>query len=538
MSAKPVYRVSAGDTVGASARAVARGGMPRTSYVAGDQGHPSMSGWMPPLQSADTAWLRDKNISNARIRDMQRNEGWITSGIDRQVDMLVGGMMRLNSKPDGEALGITPKQAHQLGRAIQSVFRSWAEDPVFRNDAERHLPFAGQMGLMAREFCAMGESIAINRWIDRPGWGFRTAVQVVESDRLSNPNGMPDTEQLRAGVEKDGDNAAIAYHFRRKHPGDTLGVSGDGFRWERVERWDHIGAWERPKVLHVFDKREPGQTRGVSKLVAVLSKMRMLSRYSESEVRTAAINATIVGSLYTQLGAEYAADRLGSDPTPGNDWNAFNQQRADFYGNRNVLDEARFLTLFPTDRLDLNTQPRQTAGYPAFQRAFLQAFAAAIGISYEQLSMDWSQTNYSSARAALNEVWRGVARLRQVLIWGAATPIFAAVLEDALDADMIEIPKGCADFYDAPAAWLRCEWIGPGRGFIDPVKEAQASGMRQDGMISTLEKEAAEQGGDWEMIIEQIAAERAEMARLGLTRGDVDLAVQPRTDQDDRRPNQ
>jgi lambda family phage portal protein len=363
-------------------------------------------------------------------------------------------------------------------------------------------------------------------------------LQVVEPDRMSNPNGMPDTDQLRAGVEKDENNAPIAYHFRRRHPGDTLSLGANGLRWDRVERWDRVGNWDRPKVLHVYDKREPGQTRGVSKLVAGLSKMRMLSRYSESEVRTAAINATIVGSLYTQLGAEYAADRLGSDQGSSLDWKGFNEQRAEFYGDRNVLDDARFLTLFPTDRLDLNTTPRQTAGYPAFQTAFLQAFAAMIGISYEQLSMDWSNTNYSSARAALNEVWRGVARLRQVLIWGAAGPTFAAFLEDALDGDKIEVPRGCADFYDAPAAWLRCEWIGPGRGFIDPVKEAQASGMRQDGMISTLEREAAEQGGDWEMILEQLAAERSEMDRLGLSRGPTNLSVKPRTDEEDRRPNE
>jgi lambda family phage portal protein len=409
---------------------------------------------------------------------------------------------------------------------------------VFRCDAERQLPFSGNMGLMAREFVGIGESVGILRWIERPGWNFRTALHVVEPDRLSNPTGMPDSDRLRAGVEKDENNAPVAYHFRRRHPGDAYNLGGNGFKWDRVERWDRVGTWDRPKVLHVYDKREPGQTRGVSKIVSILSKMRMLSRYSESEVRTAAINATIVGSLYTQLGAEYAADRLGNDGQSNIDWASFNNQRADFYNDRNVLDDARFLTLFPTDRLDLNTQPRQTAGYPAFQTAFLQAFAATLGISYEQLSMDWSNTNYSSARAALNEVWRGVSRLRQVLIWGAAGPTFAAFLEDALDADMIEVPRGCADFYDAPSAWLRCEWIGPGRGFIDPVKEAQASGMRQDGMISTLEREAAEQGGDWEMILEQLSAERAEMERLGLARGPTNLSVKPRTDEDDRRPNE
>jgi capsid protein len=130
--------------------------------------------------------------------------------------------------------------------------------------------------------------------------------------------------------------------------------------------------------------------------------------------------------------------------------------------------------------------------------------------------MDWSQTNYSSARAALNEVWRGVIRLRGVLIWGAAQPIYAAWLEDALDAGMIDVPKGCADFYDAPAAWLNADWIGPARGYVDPVKEAQASALRIDGRISTLEREAAEQGQDWEEILAQLARERDAMANLGL----------------------
>lgn len=224
------------------------------------------------------------------------------------------------------------------------------------------------------------------------------------------------------------------------------------------------------------------------------------------------------------MGAEYAADRLGTD---GNtDWEDFNGQRADFYSKRRVLDEARFLTLFPSDRLDLNTQPRQTAGYPAFQKSFLQAFAANLGISYEQLSMDWSSTNYSSARAALVEVWRGVMRIRQRLVEGFALPVYAAWLEDALDAGTIMPPRGCADFYDAPAAWLNATWIGPARGFIDPVKEAQASALRIKAKISTLERENADQGEDWEQVLAQQERESA----MG---GDVstDLAVASATDE-------
>ncbi|MBI4921865.1 MAG: phage portal protein [Devosia nanyangense] len=525
---KPTVRVKAGDSTGASARVMMQGGMPRTSYASADLGHPSMLGWMPMSQSADAEWLRDRNMSTARIRDMQRNEGWVKSGVNRKVDMLVGGSLRLNSKPDALGLGISTDAAHALGRQIQSKWFDWAEDPIFRGDAERQMPFSGTAGLVAREFTGLGESLGVLRWIERPGWDYRTAIQVIDPDRLSNPMGTPDTDRLRGGVEKDENNAPIAYHIRCGHPFDVFSTAS--FQWDRIDRWDRIGDWERPKVFHVYDKERPGQSRGVSDLVASMTKLRMLSRYSESEVRTAAINSTIVGAIYTQLGAEYAADRLGSDVTGGTDWKEFNTSRADFYKNRNVLDDARFLTLFPSDKLEMNTQPRETAGYPAFQTAFLQAFAASIGISYEQLSMDWSNTNYSSARAALNEVWRGVMRLRSILLWGFAIPVYAAWLEDALDAGTIDVPKGCADFYDAPAAWLNADWIGPARGFIDPVKEAQASALRMDGRISTLEREAAEQGQDWEEIIAQLARERAAMEDAGIAGVVTDLTIVSATD--------
>jgi hypothetical protein len=44
----------------------------------------------------------------------------------------------------------------------------------------------------------------------------------------------------------------------------------------------------------------------------------------------------------------------------------------------------------------------------------------------------------------------------------------------------VELPKGAPDFYDARSDWAACRWIGPGRGWIDPVKEVQASQMKID----------------------------------------------------------
>ena len=506
MNEKPRIRVRAGSRPMAA--------VARSSHQAADLGAQAVAGWMPPLLSPDAEWLYERDLSVARIRDLVRNDGWARAAVDRMVDMTVGATFRLSAKPDAVALGIDQAAADALALKIEAKWRKFAQDPTFRADAERALPVVGLFGLAARELVATGEACAVLRWLPKRGWPFATALQMVDADRLSNPNGAPDDEKTRGGVECDADGAAVAYHFRDGHPSDWF-TGGKSNIWTRIERFERLGDWERPKVLHLFEKRRPGQRRGVSLLVAALVKQRLLSKYSEAEVKAAALNGSIVGAIYTQMGSEYAAEALGS-ADGSQDWGAFNAARTNFYGERRLMDEARFVTMFPSDRLDLNSTPRQVSGYPAFQKAFLQGFAASLGISYEQLSMDWTSTNYSSARAALNETWRTIQRLRAVIVWGFVQPFYTAWLEDAIDTGEVELPEGAPDFYDEPAAYAQAEWVGPGRGYVDPVKEAQAAIARIKGRISTYEREAAEQGGDWILNLQPSAREEQAFRELGV----------------------
>ena len=79
------------------------------------------------------------------------------------------------------------------------------------------------------------------------------------------------------------------------------------------------------------------------------------------------------------------------------------------------------------------------------------------------------------------------------------------------------MPNGAPGFWEAFPAWTRCRWIGPGRGWVDPVKEATAAALRIDSGLSTLQDEAAEQGRDWEETLEQLALERELRAEFGLS---------------------
>jgi capsid protein len=91
-------------------------------------------------------------------------------------------------------------------------------------------------------------------------------------------------------------------------------------------------------------------------------------------------------------------------------------------------------------------------------------------------------------------------------------PIFELWLEEAVQRGEIDAP----DFYENKAAYCRCQWVGPGRGWIDPLKEAAAAEKRMQTSQSTLERECAEQGLDWEEVLEQRARERNRALELGL----------------------
>ena len=137
-------------------------------------------------------------------------------------------------------------------------------------------------------------------------------------------------------------------------------------------------------------------------------------------------------------------------------------------------------------------------------------------MTYEQLSMDWGQVNYSSARAALLEVWRGFTARKEHFAQQFMAPIYAGWLEEAIDRGTITLPKGAPGFAQAKAAYCSAKWIGPGRGWVDPHKEATAAAERLAAGLSTLERECAEQGEDYLETIQQRARERKEMIALGL----------------------
>ena len=456
--------------------------------------------WLPASGSADADLLDDLPLLRARNRDMAINNGIASGAVQTITDNVVGTGLRLSAKPDYRALGRDKAWADDWSNQVEALWRGWADGPDC--DAGRTLNFSGLTQLVFRSGLLNGEALALPMWLPEGGV-FATRIQVIEADRLDNPPGRSDGPRFRAGIEIDDYGAPVAYWIRRTHPGDRYAWMSGPDDWQRVPAFTD---WGRRRVLHVHDKERTGQSRGKPLLSAVMKQFRMLDQYQTSELQAAVINAMSAAFIETPLDQESIIDLFGGDTEK------YLASRAAYTEGRVRLKGGAVMPLYPGDRLSSFAPSRPADVFAPFVEALSRHVAAALNLPYELLLKDFSKTNYSSARAALLEAWRFFNGRRQWLAAHWAQPVYELWLEEAVDAILVDAP----DFLTHRRAYSRARWIGPGRGWIDPAKEAQAAQTRMDIGVSTLEDECAEQGRDWEEVLEQRARERERMKELGL----------------------
>lgn len=480
-----------------------------------------MGEWFPWIRSPDSEinFSRDRMVS--RSRDLTRNDGWASGGITRILDNTVGAHMRLSANPDWQYLRRFSKRfdatwADEFRKAVEALWRVYSEDLGHYNDVSRQLTMSQQLRLGLRHKLIDGEDLFVAHWMpDRVGRGaaqFATAFLLVDPDRLSNPYQMVDTKYLRGGVEIDDYGVPVAYHIRKAHQNDWYNAV-ESMEWERVEREDEDG-WRR--VIHDFERDRAGQNRGIGVFTPVLSHAKMLARYYGVELQAATV-ATIFGTYVTSpFDPAMVESAMDSD---GSELGFYQDLRADWSKERPaMLSGVRVPTLAPGEEIKQVNAAHPHVGFEDFAHEMLRSIASALGVSAEQITQDWSKTNYSSARAALLESWKTLSRRNTEFKVGTATPIYASWLQEAVERGDLDdvLPAGAPEFIEAATAYSRCDWLGVARGWVDPVREKQGAILGLDGGLSTLKRECAEQGLDWEEVIAQRAIELRAFKEAGL----------------------
>lgn len=474
--------------------------------------------WTPPIITPDQQINPLKDMADARARDSVQNDGYVTGAVATHRDSIVGAQYRLNAQPDFEVLGADEAWAEEFQRVVESRFNLIGDSHRCWLDASRTNTLTGLVRLAVGGFLMTGEVLATAEWLRDVPRPCRTAVQLVSPSRLCNPDGKSDDRYLRRGVARDLYGRALGYWFRSGHPSE--------FYDDKAYRWRYVPAtkpWGRQQVIHIIEQLQPDQTRGISDIVAVLKNMRMTRKFQDVTLQNAVINASFAAAIESELPSEVVFRALGAGGS------GLQSALAEYLGAlgayskgaENVaIDGAKIPHLFPGTKLSM--KPMGTPGGVGtdFEQSLLRHIASSLGLSYEQLSRDYTKTNYSSARASMSETWKFMQSRKKHVADRFASAIYALWLEEEINAGNIPLPPGtdASIFYDPimQEALLACEWIGASRGQIDELKETQSALLRIKGGLSTLEAECARLGLDYRRVLRQLSRERKLIESLGL----------------------
>ncbi|ENZ5742914.1 putative portal protein [Erwinia phage pEp_SNUABM_08] len=484
-----------------------------------------MARWQPYGGSPDMLVNGAKKITDDRSRDAMMNDGYLSGVLHSTRDSIVGASYRLIAQPNVDVLKtIDPRfddaWEEEFSMAVEGRFNLISESRANFLDATRRDNLTGLVRLGLASHVYSGEILFSGEWIRESDRPFNTAVQLIAPDRLCNPDNGPDELRLRRGVELNMWERPIAYHIRNGYMGDAYSTVQQ-VSWQRVEAEK---PWGRKMIVHVCERDLPGQTRGLSEMVAALKQMRMTRRFQDITLQNAVIKASYAATMESELPMEMLAGAMGGNSIGMEEYlGTFMSRLQEYMGGANnlTIDGASIPVLFPNTKLNMQQLGTPGGVGTEFEISLIRHIAASLGYSYEEFARDFSKTNYSSARAAMNLTHKRMQAKKKTIADRMASEIYDLWFEEDWNAGNLPMPVGMKpSILYAPLvkqALTGCFWIGAGRGQIDEVKETQAAIMRISAGLSTYDKEAANLGMYFKDVVRARQKEDKLIKAAGLT---------------------
>jgi len=421
------------------------------------------SDWVTAQKTSANAEIASaQTVLQQKSRDLARNNPYALRALDVIVAETVGSGIVANIK------GRNPTQEKRLARLWKEVAETSA------CDAEGRHNFYGLQALAMRSVVESGEVIA--KKLVSPD---APRIQLLESDFIVSSK--DDGKTQVQGIELDAEGRRLKYHIYKKHPGDAISTT-------------ESMAVPAENLAHVYRQQRPGQLRGVPWSHAVMETLKDFADYQYATLVRCKIAACFSGFITTNnSGISLTASEL------------------------KALREAE-MKLSPGTVRYLNegesfqyASPPGVDGYAEFIRESMRATAAGYGISYEAMTGDYSQVNFSSGRMGHIQFRRNIDSWR----WNMLIPQFC----DPYAKWFLEWAK--LRGYDVEGAYF--EWVPPAHVMIDPAKEIGADKEAVKAGFKSRSQVIRESGYDPDTVREEIREEREKDQEAGL-KFDTDIA--------------
>ena len=384
--------------------------------------------------NADTH-LRYDQVLLGRMADAFDRDNSIYEGIvNRAVDSIIGSGFTLQMQTGSKA----------LNKQIEDDYRQWAEEPEVRGLFTWH----DLEGMILRALINRGDVAAIKTSRDQ--------LQLIESERITGGRRNPNTQnRIEGGIELDPVGKPVAYWIADE---DAFG----NIRTATAKKF-----WAAD-VIFLANRKRISQTRGVPVLVSAFPNIHRINDVCDSEAIAWQSLARFALTISRDNGPELAFQQSGPDTADsGKDTDPINR----------VIDLEEAIIFNAKNGEKLEGIPRNLPGatFPDSIRMFLRLIGLPLGLPLEVILLDYSRTNYSAARAAMEQAYRTFIRWQRWLKRNWYSRVLAWRLAQGVAA---------GKYPDKPSTY-RHDWGAPEFPWIDQLKEAEAWGMRMDRGLAT-----------------------------------------------------
>jgi lambda family phage portal protein len=441
----------------------------------GGQHHRRLRGFRATRAHVNTLIAASGPDITARARWLVRNNGYAVNAVESWAANTVGDGIKPISK-----IGDAARKEE-----LQRLWLAWTDEA----DAEGLTDFYGLQRRAAREVFIAGEVFFRIR-PRRAGDGLTVPLQLqmlpAEMLPLEQTGTAANGNAIRQGVEFDRIGRRVAYHFLRRHPGDSTdpGLAGEVVRVPAAE------------VIHVIDPVEGGQLRGVSKLAPAIVKLFLLDQYDDAE-----LDRKKVAAMYAMFVTSPAPENPLAPP------------EEEFGDAGYEISPGQIVRLDPGEDVTVGQPADSGATYEPFQYRTLLQISAALGIPYPYLANDMVKGNFSNSRLALIEFRRRVSAWQHsVMVYQLCRLVYARWMDAAVLSGALALPRYEAD----RPRFLAADWLPTKWDWVDPLKDANAEIAQIEAGLKSRTQAIAERGYDAEQVDRDIAAEHARERALGL----------------------
>ncbi len=420
----------------------------------------SQTPWIGGGQSADAEILRDLPALRNRSRELNRDDP-LGSGLTKTfVNNIIGRGMRAQARTGND----------DKNKRLESV---WKERKDRLSPVEDLTHGEGQRLLIYK---VLEDGDVLRNAVysaSEPVW-----FENIEADRLATPGDEFGNPKIRDGVERDSQDRPTHFWIHKSHPGDTFGIGS-----AKTGEFTKIPA---QFIRHLKTITRPGQTRGVPMFHAILQDVRDLDLL------------IIAGLKRSQIAACLAAF-IKSPAEASSILNATAKEYG--YVMDQPLEPGMIFKLYPEEEIQTLIPNFPTPELEPFIVLLARRIGAALGVSWQLVLKDFSNSNYSSARTDLLESRQIFVIFQSLFIQKYLNWEWQVVIEDAKlrgDPRLADITRDDI---------LAIGWIPNGWKWVDPYKEALASQIELETGTTTLRDLAAQRGDDWQELTDQRLAE-------------------------------